>query len=161
VQAADRQLATWTGSALEAVNVGCHLDTGALVCQIAKPGNVEVTAIVEQSELAMVQPGAGARVALPLAPWQSFRGTVESVAQRDADSLPPSLVNSGRLPQETGADGQRRPLETLYQVRIRMDDATPGLLPGTMGRVRIVAPPETLAARIKRWLARTFRLATA
>jgi hypothetical protein len=155
-----RQLAAWTGTPLDPANRGSYLETGTLVCLVGAPGDIEAVAVVEQSDVSLVQSGRAAHVAIAQWPHGAIAGSVEQIARIDADDLPLHLAATGAIPRRTDTHGSARALQTTYQVRIRLTDPPPTLLPGSVGRVQIVAPPHTLAARLTRWLSRTFRFET-
>jgi hypothetical protein len=156
-QVAENQLGAWSGTPLDPANRGSFLETGTLVCRVARRGEIEAVAIVDQAEVPLMQPGRAAWLAFPQWPQGALEGAVEQVARIESDQLPINLAASGALPQRMDAGGQARSLQTTYQVRIRLASAPQRLLPGAAGRVQISAPPQTIAARIRRWLARTFR----
>lgn len=154
-----RELAGWTGTPLDAENRGGFIETGTLVCLVGEPGSIEAVAVVEQADAPLVQTGRKARVTASQWPGGAMRGVIEDVARVDAEELPLHLVATGAIAQRTDMAGARRPLDTAYQVRIRLEEPPRALLPGATGRALIVAPPEPLAARVMRWLGRTFRFA--
>jgi putative peptide zinc metalloprotease protein len=155
--ATPQQLAGWTGTPLEPANRGCLLEAGTLVCLIGRPGAVQALAIVEQGDVPLVQLGGTARLAVGQSPRGVLHGVVESVAQAGVNDLPLHLTATGALPQKLDAAGKPLPLQIAYQVRISLVDPPPVLLPGATGRVQLPAARETLAARMARWLGRTFR----
>jgi putative peptide zinc metalloprotease protein len=155
----ERQLATWLGTPLDLANRGSHLETGTLLCLIGHSGRAQALAIAPQSEASLVQADAHAILALPQWPHGTIRGRVDSVSQLDADLLPAHMAASGAIPQKLDAQGRPQPLEAAYQVRIALVDPPP-LLPGATGRALVTAPPQSLAARLGRWLGTTFRFRT-
>ncbi len=155
----ERQLAGWSGTPLEAANRGSRLETGTLLCLVGRPGQIEALAIVGQSDVPLVRAGTTAKVAIGQSPHGPLPGSVESVSQVDADDLPAHLAALGAIPQKLDARGRPQALDTVYQVRIALDDPPP-LLPGATGRALVTAPPQSLATRLKRWLGKTFRFRT-
>jgi putative peptide zinc metalloprotease protein len=156
-QASPGSLATWTGTPLDLGNRGSFLETGTLVCLVGKPGEIEAVAVVDQADVPLMQPGREAWLAFPQWPQGVLRGKVEQVARIDADKLPINLAAAGALPQRKDASGQSRSLQTTFQVRVRIESPPEQLLPGATGRVQVSATPQTIAARVLRWLGRTFR----
>ena len=155
--ASQPQLAGWSGTPLQPANRGSFLESGTLACVVAQPGEVEALAIVEQGDVPLVQTGSSVSVAIGQSPQGAIRGVVESVSQIDAGELPLNLTAAGLIPQKLDAQGRPQALDTVYQVRITLDDPPPGLRPGATGQVLLTAAPQTLAARISRWLGQTFR----
>lgn len=156
-----RELTGWSGTPLDAENGGALIETGTMLCLVAKPGDLEAVAVIDQADAPLVQPGR--RVNIAVSQWRNgiVAGTVEQVAQIDADELPPHLAAIGDVPQQRDVGGTNRTLRPSYQVRIRLNDPPASLLPGAVGRVLIVAPPQPLATRVMRWLSHTFRFRSA
>lgn len=155
--AAPESLAGWSGTPLDAANRGSFLESGTLVGLVDQPGRVEALAIVEQGDVPLVQAGQAAHVAIAQSPSKTLRGTVDSVSQVDAADLPLHLTATGAIPQKLDANHQPQALATVYQVRIALTEPPPNLLPGATGTVLLHAAPQTLAARLTRWLGQTFR----
>jgi putative peptide zinc metalloprotease protein len=156
-EASPRQLVGWSGTPLDPANRGCFLETGTLVCLVGKPGEIEAVAVVEQGDVTFVQSNCPARVALAQWPHGTIAGTTEQLARIETEDLPINLAATGAIPQKRDIRGAPRPLATTYQVRIRLTNPPADVLPGSVGRVQIVAPPLTIAARLTRWLSKTFR----
>ena len=156
--ASSRGLSGWTDTPLNEANRGAFIETGTLVCLICRPGEIEAVAVVDQADAPLVQPGKKASVALPQHPGGIIDGTVKELARIESDELPLHLTATGAIRSQSDESGVSRPLQTTYQVRIRLQEPLEEVLPGTTGRVLIVAPPQTLAARVARWLSRTFRM---
>jgi hypothetical protein len=152
-----RALIGWTGTPLDAANLGCFVETGTLVFLVGQPGQVEALAVIEQSSAPLVQPGRAAWVAVAQAAGGSLPGVIEQVARVEAGELPLHLAATGALPQAARHSEQARPLQSVYQVRIKLAEPSERLLPGATGRALIAAPTETIAARLLRWSGQTFR----
>jgi multidrug resistance efflux pump len=155
--AAGRALAGWSGTPLDSENTGGAVETGTLLAIVATPGQTEAIAIVDQASAALVAPGRPVKVATAQSLQGPLAGRVLRLAQLDAAELPPNLIAAGMIPQRRDETGAVRPLATSYQVRIELREAPATLLPGATGRVRITVRSQSLAARLRRWLAQTFR----
>ncbi|MCO6456515.1 MAG: HlyD family efflux transporter periplasmic adaptor subunit [Pirellulaceae bacterium] len=156
-ETADRHaLGQWWGSPLEPRNLGSWLATETLVCVVGQPGEFQATLFVEQSEIEFVRPGQRVRLAVDAAPGRVLRGTIQELAAVDAENVPRILAESDRMPTRPDATGRLRPVETLFQVRVRLDEQDHPLLVHACGRARIVAAPQSLAQRLLRYLSRTF-----
>jgi len=119
---------------------------------------LDAIAVVDQSDAPQIVPGTRAYLAIDQQGSGSLLGTVNQLARAETDDLPLHLAATGAIPRKVEAGQSRRPLPTVYQVRIQLDDpASSDLLPGALGRTRIVAIAEPLHARLSRWLAKTFR----
>jgi putative peptide zinc metalloprotease protein len=144
------RLAAWSGTPLDAQNVGSFLETGTLVAVVARPGDWQAVAIVEQADVPLVQNGAAARIVLPGGSGGSTKGEVVDIARRDADELPLHLVAAGMLPAAKDSAGRPRPGPATYEVRIALANPPRALLPGNVGWVSLAAPPEPLGQRLAR-----------
>ncbi len=156
-RAKPHELDSWTGTPLDPANRGSTIETGTLVGLVARPGELEAIAVVEQADAALIR--AGSRVALAIAQVGGgiLSGTVEEVARAESDELPLHLEATRAIPQRQSAGQSARNLTTFYQVRIKLDTPPTDVLPGALGRARIVAASEPLATRLSRWIAKTVR----
>lgn len=156
--AADRgeQLPTWWGNPLEEANRGALLQPDTLVCLVGDPGRLEAMAYVEQADVEFIQPGQRVRLLLPALPGTILTGTLEEVAEVDVEDVPAVLAESGRLPTRLDSTGRKRPVETLYQARIRLEASEQPVVIHACGRAKILVAPQSLARRMYRFLRRTF-----
>ncbi len=90
-------------------------------------------------------------------PQDILSGSITRIAQVDLKVAPRELAAEGRLPTRTDRGGVPRPASTSYQVHVALDDHPHALLIGAAGEARIESHPQTLAARLMRYLSRTFR----
>lgn len=151
------QLAAWSGTPLDRENRGSFLTTGTLVGLVAPAEGLTALAIVEQSDVALVEPGASARLVLPQASGGAIAGTVEEVSRLEVDRAPAELLAAGLIPVATNATGAAQPVQTAYQVRIALKTTPRDAIAGQVARVAIAAPAQPLATRIARWLGDSFR----
>ncbi len=156
-RAKPHELGSWTGTPLDPANRGSMIETGTLVGLIARPGELEAIAVVEQSDAALIRAGSRVVLAIPQAGGGTLAGTVEEVARAESDELPLHLEATHAIPQRQSVGQSTRRLTTVYQVRIKLDTPPTDVLPGALGRARIVAASEPLATRLSRWVAKTFR----
>ncbi|QDU28466.1 Putative peptide zinc metalloprotease protein YydH [Anatilimnocola aggregata] len=159
------RLPAWSGSPLEPRNLGCLLEAGTLVCQIAEPEVVEASALIDQRDLPWVRKGQRVRLWVEQGPVHFCSGTIVDLARTDAKDLPPSLLAALRVPDAApaSANPNRAAMEELsggrilYQARIELDAAPSApLRVGMLGRVRIAADWQTLGSRLWRTLQQTF-----
>jgi putative peptide zinc metalloprotease protein len=147
------------GTPLEERNLGSTLAAGELFCLVGDPRLVEAVLAVAQDDVEFVR--AGQRVWLRLAelPGETVGGRLVEVAERELASVSRELAAQGDMATQLGPDGVRRPLATVYQVRVALDEPSPRVLIGAAGRARIEADSLSLARRLARFLSGTFRLA--
>jgi putative peptide zinc metalloprotease protein len=153
-------LPEWQGTPLLPQNQGAFLQTGTLFCLVGDPHSTEAVAIVDQSDVERVAVGQRAEVKLDQRAGPVLWGTVTEIAEIDVDVAPRQLAYNGELPVRKDDSGLARPLSASYQVRIELDAGDHRLLMGAPGRVRIHAPGESLAGRLRRWLRGTFHFVT-
>jgi len=152
-----RELQTWSGTPLDIANRGAAVESGTLVGLVARRGDLEAIAVVDQADAPLIQPGHTVYLKIDQQASRTLRGKIEHVARADSEELPLHLAATGSVPQGRDAAQNLRPLATVYRVRVTFDETPDGLLPGAMGHARIVGVAEPLAKRMGRWLARTFR----
>ncbi len=150
-------LTGWHGGLLELRNRGVFLERGTLVCQVAAPRGFEAALVVDQADVAFLRQGQRVRVKLDSQPGLLLRGTVVEVASTDMKLVPRELANSGDLPIRRDRSGSPRPTAPAYQVRVALEEAPTGLLPGARGQAKILVAPQSLGARLLRAVSQTFR----
>jgi len=150
-------LGGWQGGLLEPRSRGAYVERGTLVCQVADPTRLEASLVVDQADIPFVRLGQIVRLKLDSQPGRVIRGTVVEVARTDLKVPPPELAASGDLPIQRDARGTPRLAVPSYQVRVALEAAPPGLLPGARGQAKILAGPRSVGARLLRALSQTFR----
>lgn len=150
------RLAHWSGTPLEQRNLGCYLETGTLVALVGDPRRFEAILHIDESDVELVRPGQRVQIALDHMPGQTYSGRVVEIAQLDLEVMPPQLAAAGDLPARTDQRGLARPLDTWYQARVELDADPPHLLARVHGRAKIAVAPQTLGARLARYLKQTF-----
>jgi hypothetical protein len=151
------QLASWTGTPLDAANRGAFLDTGTLICLVGRPHDLEAVAVADQSDVPRLVVGGRAVIFVPQSAAGPLTGTVSEIARLDADAPPEHLIAAGLLPPTADSPNRQAGGPTSYQVRIALEKPPAGLVPGAVGRARLAARPETIAARMVRLAGQTFR----
>jgi putative peptide zinc metalloprotease protein len=155
----DGRLPEWTGSLLDSSAHGARVRPGTLTCLVGDPKQLSAVLLVDDADVKFLQPGQRARLSVEQLPGQVIEGEVVEVARHEASdrdreknakddltSLRAGLVSPGR----EGAH---------YEVRVRLDDAArPEFIIGGRGEAKVATERVTLARRISRYLAQTFRL---
>ncbi len=155
---ADGRLPQWTGTPLDAVNRDCYLQTGTVLCRLGDPRRMEAVLYVAQEQIDLVRNGDPVTVRLDQSPPRKLAGRVAEISKLDLEVVPRALSASGDLPIRPAAGGPKRPLKTLYQVRVALDDREADLLIGARGRAGISVGPRSLLQRLLRYLAGTLRM---
>lgn len=153
------QLEAWQGSPLDRRNIDSTLEKGTLLCLVGSPSPVEAFLVVDQADVNFVRKGQRVRLQLDEAPGKVLDGRIVELANLDLKVVPRELVSGNETPVRVDEKGIARPLATSYQARVVLDGADDAkFLPGTRGRARILADPQSLAQRVWRFLQRTFNL---
>lgn len=137
------QLHAWSGSPLEQRNLGSWMEPGTVLCLIAESDQLEALVMIDQADVAEVQPGQTVRLLLESAPVTILTGEVTQVARRAAE----------RRDEPLGTDAGKY---HLVQVRLDANDAQ--LLIGTRATAKIQARRRTLSSIVGSELRRMFKL---
>ncbi|MEQ8837170.1 MAG: hypothetical protein RID07_10245, partial [Lacipirellulaceae bacterium] len=158
----EEELATWYGSPLDKKNLGALLTPDGpqnLLCQIGDPKEWDAVLVINQDDIADVRRGQEVRIMFEESVYHVYVTEVEYVASNEElDVAPPRLASTsgGPLPSQPDADGVTRPIEKAYRAQARLSDPQGLLRHGLIGQARIETEPRTVAARLGRYLSRTF-----
>lgn len=156
--ASEAELAEWSGTPLDQRNQNAFLKTGTLFCMIGDAERLEAVLIIDQGDVQFVRTGQKVRLRLDERPGEILTGTVREVAAIDLKVTPRELVQHEDLPTRMDEQGRPELVSTSYQARVELDPHEAMLLGGTTGTAKIESAPQSLAARLSRYLSRTFRL---
>ena len=153
------ELASWSGTPLEAHNLGATLPESTLFCQIGDPRRLEAVLVIDQTEIQRVAEGQRVEIALDQMPGKVYRGQIAELAANDLEATSARLSGKagGSVATRTDAAGLERPLSASYQALVPLDDTAGIVRLGLRGQAKILARRETLASRFGRYLSRTFR----
>lgn len=163
----DGRLPAWSGSPLDAKNLGAALPEGELLCRIGDPTDLEALLIVDQADIDLVDVAMAqdqrprVKLEADAYPGRQLSSRVEQVARIELKDVPDSLAAQagGRLETRVDRSGAVRPLSTSYHARVPLDEQGDlhGLLsPGMKGRAQIYTQWQSLGQRLYRFLSRTF-----
>jgi len=156
------QLASWSGSPLEKENLGATLspeEQHNLLCQIGDPDAWDAVLVIDQGDLDLVTPGQQVRLMFEETANHVFVSEIADIADDEMEAISPRLASTsgGVVPAQADPDGVVRPLSTSYQADVPLDDSLGLFRNGLVGQARIKTQPRTIAARLGRYLRRTFR----
>jgi putative peptide zinc metalloprotease protein len=153
------RLSGWSGTPLDAKNLGCLLQTNTLFCQIGDPRKLEAVLVVDQADIELVAEGDRVELKLDELPQEKFHGTITSIAKAEMQFTPPQLSTKagGELATQSDESGHERPQSTSYQARVLLEDEANLLRAGLRGRAKIHTAPRTLGQRVWRYFNHTFR----
>jgi putative peptide zinc metalloprotease protein len=152
------RLPGWTGLPLDRKNLGATLEQGTVYCLVAKRHELEAVMLVDQSEVEFLALGEEVDLKLDAFPWDTFRGTVEEIAETSAEvsSERLSAKAGGPLPTRTDASGRELPISTTYEVSMSLADHEGLLTPGMRGTARVKVGSRTVGGWLLRLLWQTF-----
>ncbi len=153
------RLPGWTGSLLDESARGARVQPGTLTCMIGDPQQMSATLLVDDAEVKFLQPGQRARLSIEQLPGQVVEGEVVEVSRHEAtdnDRAKGAKADFSALQAGLIAPGHEG---AHYEVRVRLNnEPQAGLVIGGRGEAKIATERVTLARRITRYLAQTFRL---
>ncbi len=139
----ERRLPGWSGSPLESRNRGCWIEPGTVLGLVARDEQLEALVMIDQDDVAEVQPGQPVRLLLESSPVRVVLGEVVQVARRSEErATTDPTVQAGK--------------HHLVQVRLEPSDAL--LLVGSRGTAKIMASSSTLSAIVAHQLSELLRL---
>lgn len=152
------QLASWSGRPLDKQNLGARLEASTLLCRIAQPGEMEAILAIDQADVDFVRPKQRVDLFVAALPGERRIGQIERIAEENMQAAPARLTANagGQLVSRPDETGIQRPLATIYQANVPLDDATGQIIVGTTGWARIHADWEPLWQGLWRAACRTF-----
>jgi len=151
------RLQAWSGSLLDEANQGAQVEPGTLVCLVGDPKRVVALLLVEDTDASRVKPSQTVRVRLDQLPAQVFEGQVVEVSRHDRRSQGSAFGRADLEPLLTGIVPPGRETNR-YQVRVNFTPGEQTLVLGGRGEAKIATEQITLARKLWRWMAQTFRL---
>jgi putative peptide zinc metalloprotease protein len=154
------KLPTWSGNLLDNQNRGARVEPGTLVCLVGDPNRLSAVLLVDDTDVARLEPGQQVRLVLDQVPGEILTGRVRDVARHDAERA--SSTMNARADLASLFTGLMPPgrADTHYQVRVQLDEADQALAIGGRGEAKIAAERITFARWLARYFAQTFRLPT-
>jgi putative peptide zinc metalloprotease protein len=151
------RLPQWSGAILDRANRGAHVQPGTLVCLVGNPDRLSAVLVVDDTDVERLKPGQAVRMVFDELPDQIVKGRVVDVARHEAagDSVGAARADLAPLLAGLVASGRST---AHYQVRVGFNPPAQRLVVGGRGEGKIAAERITVARRIWRWLAQTFRL---
>jgi putative peptide zinc metalloprotease protein len=153
---------SWQGLPSDPRNRGAWLDTGTPLGTLAAEGTLSAQALIDQADLALVQPGQPGMLRCNALPGIEWSGTVGQIAAQPTAELSSewlALASSQRLALESREhQGQSRATlrETSYFASFHVNSSEAIPVFGTPGTAKIELASQSLATRGWRWFARSF-----
>jgi len=150
------RLPRWSGSLLEAANLGAHVEPGTLVCLVGDPARVQAELLVDDVDVKRLASGQNVRLRIDQLPGRVVKGEVFDVSRHEVRDEE-SAARADLMPLFAGLRPPGR-YSTIYQVSVQFELPDQPLVIGGRGDAKIAAERITLARRIARFFAQTFRL---
>jgi putative peptide zinc metalloprotease protein len=150
----------WSGSPLDPENIGTTLVASTKLCQIGDPNRLEARLVIDQGDVAFVEPGQRVEIMLNQSAEYVYVSRVERRATETLKTTPKNLssLQGGPLPTQMDPTGVARPLSPVFEAVVPLPehDAHGLLRMGLVGRAKITTAPRTLWDRLVRYASRTF-----
>ena len=153
----EKQLAGWSGWALDKKNLGAALAEGTLLCQVGHPHRWEAVLVIDHKDIDLVATGSRVRLQLESRPGDPLLGELKELSSDEMEYVPHSLTREHGGDVETAPDGRGGPRSssTVYQGRVALD-SNEFLQSGLRGKAKIRAGSRSLGSRAWRYLTHTF-----
>ena len=160
----DAKLMAWRDTPLSSENVGTYLEENTLLGSIGDPDEMEITLVVDESEVEFMQQGQPVTALLRAFGDAFVRGKLTGIAEDELKLVPRELsqTNQGPIPVEPDADGNDRPLIKSYEAYVNfpadeLRNSRVKLLPGAIGKARVHVGTSSLGSRMLRYLTTVVR----
>lgn len=153
------KLREWSGTPLDAKNLGSTLPAGTLFCRIGDPTKMEAMLWVDQGDIEFVKEEQVVDLRLNETPGRVWRASVREKSKIDAKIAPRQLSNKsgGEIATTTDATGAEKLRSAAYQVRVfPLDDPNGVLRIALAGEAKIYCGTQTPAQMIARGFRQTF-----
>ncbi len=155
----DGRLPGWSGSPLEAQNIGATLTADDVICEIAAQDACEAVLVIGQGDVQLVREGQSVDMKLDSRRLKTFTGVITEKSNEplESASMGMSSQTGGDLQTEIDpATGQIKPRSVSYQARVPLEPSAIPLRPGYRGSAKIHVDPMSLGNRLWRIIAKTF-----
>ena len=155
-------LSGWSGTPLDASNLGTWLREGEPLCYVGNPRQLEAVLVVDQADIPFVRQGQPVLLCVSALTGRTRTGTVARISTGNLAVSPHKLSTKQGGGLDTRTDpqsGREKPASASYQACVVVDNADRTLRLDMTGQARIHVGTETLFAKTRRYLARTFHFA--
>jgi len=157
----NEKLPTWFGTPLERENLGARLLQGTLFCQVGDPKKLEAVLVIDQTDRSLIRDDKHQLVDIKLEGFANvtLHSKIMEVAESELKIAPKRLStkSQGEVPTKTDPQtGVERPMSTLYQARVPIDDPEGQYRIGLRGQACVHTQWISLGSRLWRLLSHTF-----
>jgi putative peptide zinc metalloprotease protein len=150
------ELTFWDGSPIDAKNRNARLEKGTLFCLVGDPLWQEGFALVQQSSIDLIKPGQTTTLQLGGAPHRKISGEVTGISPLEDVELPQDI--KALIGSRFTNDLRLNDIEfgKMYLASIQLEKSDMPILNFESATAKIAVAPQSLGARIMRYLNRTF-----
>ena len=154
----DERMAEWYGTPLDEENQGVFLQVGDPFCRVGNPRELEALLVIDEADIDFVREGQRVKIKLDAHTGATLVGQIKDRGRSEMKIAPPGLstMQGGELATQMDPDGKMRPVHASYEARVPLTDEDQALRLGMRGRAKIRAGMQTVGARLRRYLERTF-----
>jgi putative peptide zinc metalloprotease protein len=137
--------------------LGSWIDPGTAVCMLGAAVSRDAILWVRQQDIPLIRTGQSIQLLLPDYPSATIRGQITEIATEPAELVDRELFLGGLIEPNLGGEQHRRPRETMYRVRVRLNQFSENLPIRRTAFARVEVSPASLLTRVSRWLQDAFR----
>jgi putative peptide zinc metalloprotease protein len=152
------RLARWSGSLLDASNLGATVEPGTLVCLVGDPSRHTAILLVDEMDVKRLQPGQNVWMRIEELPGRVIQGKVVDVARREVQGADSETAGQSDLAALYAGILPAGRHTALYEARVRFDMPEELLVIGGRGQAKVATERITFGRSILRLLGQTFRL---
>ena len=152
-------LPTWSGTPLDEKLCRPYLREGVLFCQVGDPRNLEAVLVIDQGDIDFVKDGQAVDLRFDALPGDTFEGKIEKLSNSNLKITPQRLTTKygGGVASQADPDtGVETPQSASYQALVPIEDKEGVMRIGLRGQAKIHTAPQSLGARLWRFLMHTF-----
>lgn len=160
-QSNPNEIETWSGSPMDAENLGCVLSRGTVFCEVGDPSNFQATVYLTQDGVELVRPGQKVILKSKSLPSKSFRGVIAEVGSGIHYELPMEIAESGVFPNRINRNGRRESIQPLFVARVEIQpEDIESLIPlhHSTGQVTIHVAPRSIGEQLARFFFSSFAI---
>ncbi len=134
-------------------------EAGKPFCQVGDPTKLEAHLILDQSDVDLIERDDRVWVKIHGLSERTIVANVEQIAKRNQDEIPPELSHmaGGEIAaKQDEKTGQAKPINSVYEVTIAIDNSDLSLQPGLRGFAKIDGGYCTMGWWLWRWITKTF-----
>jgi hypothetical protein len=152
-------LPSWSGTPLDEKLCRPFLHGGTLFCQVGDPRSLEAVLVIDQGDIDFVHTGQAVQMRFDALPGDTFEGKIEQLSNSNLRITPQRLTTryGGGVPSQADPEtGVETPQSASYQALVPIEDKEGVLRIGLRGQAKIHTAPQSIGARLWRFLMHTF-----